>query len=329
MADANPSRLGQINQQGSTDALFLKVFAGEVLTSFARTNLMLDRTMVRTISHGKSASFPVIGRIGAEYHTPGNEILGQKVNHNEVVITIDQLLISHAFIADIDEAMNHYDVRAPYSTEMGRKLAKTTDVHIMRELIKAARKGANVADAGYPGGTEIISDSFKNDGGVSGSEDAKALAIALTEGLFAAAQALDENDAPEEERYAVFSPREYYTLFNNTDLINSRFGGRGSIASGDIFQVAGINILKSNNVPHDDSSGETYHGVDATKTVALVWTPPAVGTVKLMDLSMQMEWDIRRQGTLMVARYAMGHGPVRPECAVELRLDSLTYLDAP
>lgn len=324
MANATPSRLGQINQQGDDRALFLKVFAGEVLTSFARTNIMLDRTTVRTIQYGKSASFPVIGRIGAHYHTPGTEITGQKVNHNEVVINIDQLLISDAFIADIDEAMNHYDVRAPYSSEMGRKLATTMDENIMKELVKAARKGANVADEGYPGGTEIYSDKFKV--GSGGATDTKEQALALTEALFAAAQALDENDAPEEPRYAVFSPKEYYVLFNNLDVIDRNFGGRGSIATGDVLQIAGIQILKSNNVPHTDTSGtDPFHGVDASKTVGLVWTPQAVATVKLMDLSMQMEWDIRRQGTLMVARYAVGHGPLRPECAVEIRLENLTY----
>jgi len=44
----------------------------------------------------------------------------------------------------------------------------------------------------------------------------------------------------------------------------------------------------------------------------------AVGTVKLLDLAMESEYDIRRQGTLMVAKYAMGHGILRPECAIEL-----------
>lgn len=324
MANAVPSRLGQINGAGDDRALFLKIFAGEVLTSFARNNIMLERTTVRTIPHGKSASFPVIGRVGAKYHTPGEELVGQPVNHNEVIINIDQLLVADVFIADIDEAMNHYEVRGPYSTEMGRKLAVTMDQNIMKELVKAARRGANVADPGYPGGTEIKSDKFKIDAG--GAADTEELALALTEGLFAAAQALDENDAPEDQRYAVFSPKEYYALFNNLNLIDKSFGGRGSIASGNILEIAGIQILKSNNVPHTDTTGsDPYHGVDASKTVGLVWTPQAVATVKLMDLSMQMEYDIRRQGTLMVARYAVGHGPLRPECAVELKLDTLTY----
>lgn len=327
MADAFPSRLGQINQSGDPKALFMKVFAGEVLAAFERKNKMLKLTTVRTIEHGKSASFPVIGRIGAEYHVPGTEIRGLGVNHNEVVITIDDLLISHVFIADIDEAMNHYDVRSQYSTEMGNKLATKMDENILKEIVKAARKGPNVADPGYPGGTQISNDKFKFDPNGSGAAvDKKEWAKALAEGLFEAARILDENDAPEDTRYAVFSPREYYALLHNTDLINSLFGGAGAIADGQILRVAGIEIIKSNNVPHrDDTAEDTRHGVDASKTVGVVFTPQAVATVKLMDLSLQSEWDIRRQGTLMVARYAVGHGPLRPECAVELKLETLTY----
>jgi hypothetical protein len=44
-----------------------------------------------------------------------------------------------------------------------------------------------------------------------------------------------------------------------------------------------------------------------------------VGTVKLMDLGVEMAYDIRRQGTLIVGKYAMGHGILRPECAVEIK----------
>lgn len=321
MANAVPSRLGQINQTGDAKALFLKVYAGEVLAAFERRNIMLPLTSVRTITHGKSASFPVVGRIGAQYHTPGTEIVGQKVNHNEVIITIDDLLISDAFIADIDEAMNHYDVRSIYSTEQGRKLATVMDENIMKNIIKAARSSANIGDTGYPGGTEIKSDKFKL--GTGGAADVEEMAKALASALFEAAKVLDENDVDSESRYAVFSPAEYYVLAQNLDLINSLYRGAGSISEGSILRVAGIEIKKSNNVPRKNFT-DGPHAVDASKTVGLVWTPPAVGTVKLMDLSLQSEWDIRRQGTLMVARYAVGHGPLRPECAIELKLDSLT-----
>ena len=59
MANAVTTRLGQANATGDTNALFLKVFAGEVMAAFQRQNKMLGVTTVRTISHGKQATFPV------------------------------------------------------------------------------------------------------------------------------------------------------------------------------------------------------------------------------------------------------------------------------
>ena len=43
-----------------------------------------------------------------------------------------------------------------------------------------------------------------------------------------------------------------------------------------------------------------------------------MGTVKLLDLAAEMEYDMRRQGTLIVSKYALGHGILRPEASVEL-----------
>lgn len=55
MSNATVSPLGQINGSGATDALFLKVFSGEVLTTFHRKTVFLERNFVRSISSGKSA----------------------------------------------------------------------------------------------------------------------------------------------------------------------------------------------------------------------------------------------------------------------------------
>ena len=58
MADAVASRLGQINAAGDVKAIFLKKFAGEVLTTFEQTNVMKPLHTIRTINNGKSAQFP-------------------------------------------------------------------------------------------------------------------------------------------------------------------------------------------------------------------------------------------------------------------------------
>ena len=70
MADigSNIPRAGNPNnstQAADQDTLFLQVFSGEVLTAFEEANVMRELHTVRTISEGKSASFPVTGVAGA------------------------------------------------------------------------------------------------------------------------------------------------------------------------------------------------------------------------------------------------------------------------
>ena len=80
MTASNPSRLGQANLTGASDDLFLKVFSGEVMSSFNANTVMADKTRVRNITSGKSAQFPAIGRIGAEYTLPALKSLAATSN---------------------------------------------------------------------------------------------------------------------------------------------------------------------------------------------------------------------------------------------------------
>ena len=314
MSNATVSFLGKADNSGDDNALFLKVFSGEVLAAFARQNKMLGMTSVRTISQGKSAQFPAVGKTTAAYHTPGNEITGSVIKHNERVITIDDLLISDSFIAQLDEAKNHYDVRSIYSNEMGNALARTVDQHLLQLAVLAAQASTTVN--GENGG-EVITDA-----------DAKTNAASLITSIFDAAQALDEKDVPENDRFCVVPPATYYNIVENDKILNRDFGGaNGVYAEGTVLKVAGINIVKSNTAvtAFTDQSGasstgenNTYNG-DFSNTAAVVFHKSAIGTVKLMDLAMESEYDIRRQGTLMVAKMALGHGILRPEAAVEIQ----------
>jgi hypothetical protein len=324
MANASPVSVGKVNAGGSEDALFLKVFAGEVLTSFERASATEGADMVRAIASGKSAQFPVMGRISAAYHTPGTEITGSDVNHNEKVITINDLLISSVFLSNIEEAKNHYDVRGAYSSEIGRALAFQKDKHILQTIGQAAKTTtANVGDTNYPTGTVLTNTN------IASATDATA-ANAMIDELFSAAKTLDDNYVPKEGRKCFLRTEEYYKLANATNAINVDFSGNGSIAEGRVQRIAGIDLIP---VPHFVSSnvttgadagsatqgGSTPQAVDLSNFVALICHPSAVGTVKLMDLAVESEYDIRRQGTLMVAKYAMGHGVLRPEAAVGIK----------
>jgi hypothetical protein len=160
-----------------------------------------------------------------------------------------------------------------------------------------------------------------------------------------AVQRLDEKNVPNADRFIVVSPAQFYLLMNSAgalgdSLLNQDVGGSGSISSGTIGPIAGARIIKSNLMPQlqsskdaegnvtgtigdvtSDSTGNTggnnYNG-DFTKTVALVFQKEAVGTVKLMDLESESQYVIQRQADIMVSKYAMGHGVLRPECACEI-----------
>jgi len=322
MANANPVSVGRANAGGSEDALFLKVFAGEVLTSFERASKTAGADMERSISSGKSATFPVMGRTTAAYHTPGAEINGTDVNHNEKVITINDLLISSAFLANIEEAKNHWDVRSSYSTEIGRALAFQKDKHVLQTIGQASLASANAT--GLDGGTTLTNTSIA-------SATASTAANGMIDSLFDAASALDSHYVPKEGRVAFIRLEEYYKLANGTNAVNVDFTqGNGGIDSGKVISIAGITLIPTphfvaSNVNSGVDQGSATQGgsnpqaVDLSNYVCLVSHPSAVGTVKLMDLAVESEYDIRRQGTLMVAKYAMGHKALRPESAVGIK----------
>ena len=322
MANASPVKFGNANS-GATrdDALFLKVFAGEVITSFDRASKTQGADMVRSISNGKSATFPVMGRIGASYHAVGTEITGSDINHNEKVITINDLLISSVFVSNIEEAKNHWDVRSAYSTEIGRALAFQKDKHILQTIGQASLASASIT--GGDATTNIVNT------GIASATDSTA-ANAMIDAIFEAAKELDANYVPSEGRKCFMRLEEYYKLANATNAVNVDFSGNGSIAEGKVHKIAGIelvpvahfvdsNVTSGTDAGSATNGGSTPQAVDLSNFVALVSHPSAVGTVKLMDLAVEKEYDIRRQGTLMVAKYSMGHGVLRPEAAVGIK----------
>jgi len=344
-SDTTPSRAGLIEGGSDNSALFLKKFSGEILTTFEEKNIMKPLHTIRTIQNGKSAQFPVTGVATANYHTPGQNIADSgnsylsDIKKTEKVINIDSVLLASTFLANIDDVMNHYDIRSVYANELGFALANRFDTAVLKTFIAAARSSANLSQTAKTGGQLDVSAS----GGTADSTET-VTGAQLIATLFTAAQKLDENDVSEDGRFCVLSPENYYKLITGgatnhqitvaNSAVNRDIGGEGSIAKGTIPQIAGISILKSNHIPTTDlsstatgdgasandvfgSNGVGYNG-DFSDTVGVVAHSSAVGTVKLLDLATESEYQIERQGTLFVAKYAMGHGVLRPESCIEL-----------
>ena len=377
---SNISRSGQSNASGSTRELFLKLYAGEVLTAFQTRNVMMPIHRVRTISKGKSAQFPMTGKFrNASYHTPGTEITPATTKQAERLVSIDDLLINAQFIPNIDEAMTHYDIRSIYTQEAGYALAKVADQNILRTAIKSGlcdkKEVAEVT--GMIQGYDAFDDEDFTDnvfiGGATGSpaadvQDPKELAQAIIE-----AKRILENKAVPGDPVVVLPTDLYFNMFkvngttplNDLVIFNRDVGGTGSPLSGNVPSIMGMPLVvtphlgsfsgstfTSNlftqaggagtalattdadplsaesgrngqyNVPND-SIATASMGTDnlsdlALRVVGMVMTQDAVATVKLMDLSVESEYQIIRQGTLTVSKYAMGHNVLRPAACVLL-----------
>lgn len=312
MANATPSRLGQINAAGDVQALFLKVFSGEVLTAFDRVSAFRPRHTVRVIGSGKSAQFPATGLAQAAYHTPGTEILGQTIRAGERIITIDDLLVAPAFISNIDEAMNHYDVRSIYSNEIGQALARTYDQNVARVGILNAR-GSSILDD-ISGGATPVDAGFLTDG------------TKLWQGIFNAGITLDTKDIPQDGRSAFLRPVQYALVVMSEKPINRDINiehTNGSIQKGNVNEINSVELVKTNNLVSSNDTANTDlpagRRADYSNVAGLVQHRSAVGTVQLQDVTSESAYDIRRQGTLMVGKYLVGHGSLRPEAGVVLQ----------
>jgi hypothetical protein len=250
--------------------LYLKLFSGELFKGFQRNTIARDLITKRTLKNGKSLQFIYTGRTNAEFHTPGNSILGNGDGAPPVAektITCDDLLISSAFVYELDETLAHYDLRGEISRKIGYALAENYDRRIFRAVTKAARKASPITKANYvePGGTQIQV-------GASGTNASKAYEPDdLVTAFYDAAAALDEKGVSTEGRVAVLNPRQYYALIKGLDgsgigayLVNRDEQGDALQSGKGVYEIAGIKIYKSMNIPFFGKFGTKYGGADGT-----------------------------------------------------------------
>ena len=315
------SNPGQNLSAGQRDALFMKMFSGEVLTAFARTSVMMDKHMVRTIPHGKSASFPVMGRTHAKYLTPGNSLDDQrkKMENTERVITIDGLLTADCLITDIDDAMNHYDVRTEYSRQLGEALAQAADCAVINELANMCKKGSGGAmgenipknsSLGNPG----TGKAFEYATGMDAATSTE-YGNALLQGLIDARAHMSNNWVPQGDRYFLVDPEGYSAIVRALMPDAANYQALFDPSSGKLMTVCGFQIIETPNL--HNGGVDAKHVLDSKITTAnlqgIVFHRSAVGTVKLKDLAMERARRAEYQADQIIAKYAIGHGGLRPE----------------
>ena len=260
------TRQGQSNSTGDARALYLKLFSGEMFKGFQHETIARDMVMKRTLKNGKSLQFIYTGRTTAEFHTPGNSILGNSDGAPPVAektITCDELLISSAFVYELDETLAHFELRGEISKKIGYALAEKYDRLIFRAITRGARAASPITKTNFvePGGTQIRV-------GTTGTNASDAYdSVKLVNAFYDAAAALDEKGVSGEGRVAVLNPRQYYELIQNVEtngLINRNERGDAIQSGNGIIEIAGITIYKSMNIPFFGRFGTKFGTGSAT-----------------------------------------------------------------
>jgi hypothetical protein len=259
------TRQGQSNSTGDARALYLKLFSGEMFKGFEHNAIARDLVMKRTLKNGKSLQFIYTGHTTAEFHVPGRSILGNSDGAPPVAektITVDDLLISSAFVYELDETLAHYELRGEISKKIGYALAQKYDRLVFRALARGARAASPITKSGFvePGGTQIrvgtnnqASDAYNS--------------ASLINAFYDAAAALDEKGVSTDGRVGVLNPRQYYELIQavgSNGLVNRDEQGDSLQKGNGIIEIAGIKIYKSMNIPFFSSYGTKYGSASAT-----------------------------------------------------------------
>ena len=354
----NLTRPGQANSAGDARALYLKLFSGEMFKGFQHNTIARDLIQKRTLKNGKSLQFIYTGRTTAEYHTPGNAILGNTDGAPPVAektITVDDLLISSAFLYDLDETLAHYDLRSEISRKIGYALAEKYDRLIFRAITRGARQASPITKTNFvePGGTQIRVGATTNESDAFNAGN-------LVAAFYDAAAAMDEKGVSGDGRVAVLNPRQYHALIQDVGsngLINRDSQGTALQGGNGIVEIAGIKIFKSMNIPFLGRYGTKYGGTTGevdpgntgdfvnpalenasgatgginndygtaaevgAKSCGLIFQREAAGCVEAIGPQVQVtsnDVSVIYQGDVILGRLAMGADYLNPAAAVEL-----------
>ena len=296
---SNP--IGTDGLSGNQD-LGLELYTGEVLAAFDRTNKVLNTIKKRTISGGISAQFIVTGKgsdADAVDHVPGQAGVEKILKVNERVISIDKRVRYDNFVDDLDLKLSQYEIRGEMAKQAAEALSTKIDKEIFAGIEAFISTDAGVAD--QEAGAVITID-------VSGAATNEAKGDVLVDGVFEAQTVLNTKDVPEMDRIFMTTSRNYHLIVQSSKAVNVDFKGEGSIAKGEVAMLAGLPIVRTNNLPATATNGFALHG--------MVYTPDVYGVVTAMDITSQSDYQQKELGYLLTSFYAIGHGGLNPACGV-------------
>ena len=288
--------------------LFQKKFSTDVLRYFMDTNIMKPLITNKTIDAGKSEAFPVVGNtVAVPKANNALELDVQNIAATERVIVIEDLLVAHAYLTDLDRAMAHYDSKSAQAESIGRALAKKVDIDVLQKVIDAGAI-VDVPSRQAEGLLDFDDDTFTRE--IEGT-------LTTGAGIYAAAVEACSEEADKDtvgESVFVFRPAQYFSLLNNPQNTGFTWVSDPNVQSGKVPMLLGKKVYWSPHFP--DLAGNTI----ATGEVGgVLFSKEAVGCLELMSISTRVDYVPTRISHLITGKMAVGYGILNHSCAINIK----------
>lgn len=228
--------------------------------------------------------------------------------------------------------MNHFDVRTEYSTQLGESLALSADGANLAEIAKLVNlpdtSDENIIGLGKPVKLTIPAIA----GGIETDEGLKALGQGIMTQLVRARAGLARNHVPKDGRTVYVTPDAFSAILhvlmpnsaNYHTIIDPETGSIKNIFGFEIVEAVQLTVGGADNTNAFDDVGNAFPTegfVTPSNAVALIAHRSAVGQVKLRNMSLERARRPEYQADQIIAKYAMGHGGLRPEAVGAIVMD--------
>jgi len=262
------------------------VWAGEILSNLRKTHIAgmaVNRNYEGEISaFGEKVKINSIGSITSKDYTSNSDMdAPDTLSDSQKELEINQAKYVNFQVDDIDKAQQRPKVMSEAMTEAAHSLSDASDSYILGLFGDADH------DIGSAGDAVTLTTSN------------------VYEKFVEAATLLDESNVPRNGgRWAIVPPWVHALLVKSDEFLRATSMGDAVVMNGMVGQIAGFNVLMSNNVAEGD-------GTQAGEYRALFGYPGAI-TFAEQILNLEAYRPERRFADAVKGLYAYGAKVVRP-----------------
>lgn len=267
--------------------VFIDSFDSEVKLAYQGTKSLRETVRVKTGVVGSTHRFPTAGAGVATQHNRGNDVVAMNASRDKVTATLsDWDAFDYEDIMDIEKI--NFDDKKIIAESTAKAIGRREDQLIIDALEAAITVGNTVGN-----GTAAFS-------------------LPL---VASAAQLLDENNVPSEDRYLIYTPKQKEQFLGSTTVTSSDFNTVKALVAGDIDTFYGFKFITIGSRTEGGLPREA-----GVQQYAFAYHKQAVGLAIGKDMKTMVDWIAEKLAWQIGCVYSAG--------AVVIDADGIVAIDS-